>query len=472
MALMLDLPMRRRGGLHHLLLLGILACTRPNPAVCCVSAADCASIGVSDPLRSCAAGEVCSSDHTCAEPQCTHDSDCNGATPVCDTATQTCVGCLTGSDCSAAAPVCDTTSNTCVGCGSDTDCSSQVCDVDTGACVDQSVIIYAADNGSDSAVCSIDHPCSITAAIAAITPSLNVLKLEPGTFHQALTIPVGLHLTIAATGATIEPSNSDPGLSTQDSSNVRVIGLSIVANNTNQVALNCNNDNGSVTSTLTVENANVESNFAAVESGPCMLSITRSRLHVDAGGLYIFVASSGTTATIDRTEFSGASAMLLNGGNSMVVTNSTFSNPSNPADPAFINNGGLLQISFSTLYDTPIDCGSASPDCSGSGKGICFDNSIIFTDTPGAPADTMTGTACSSKDTLVFPQSTGITGTGNLLGENPLLVDPASGDFHLQATSPAVDAADPAATDDHDFDGTKRPQGPRDDLGAFELTQP
>jgi hypothetical protein len=47
--------------------------------------------------------------------------------------------------------------------------------------------------------------------------------------------------------------------------------------------------------------------------------------------------------------------------------------------------------------------------------------------------------------------------------------DQAAGDFHLVAGSPAVDTADPAATNIIDYDGVARPQGPRRDRGAFEL---
>ncbi len=49
------------------LAVAIVGCKKPNPAVCCESEADCASIGVSDPERGCALGLVCS-DHECSVP--------------------------------------------------------------------------------------------------------------------------------------------------------------------------------------------------------------------------------------------------------------------------------------------------------------------------------------------------------------------------------------------------------------------
>lgn len=63
---------------------------------------------------------------------------------------------------------------------------------------------------------------------------------------------------------------------------------------------------------------------------------------------------------------------------------------------------------------------------------------------------------------------TGVTLRGNLLGD-PLLVDPDSSDFHLQAESPAVDAGLSLPEVLDDIEGVPRPQGGAYDLGAFEL---
>ncbi len=56
---------------------------------------------------------------------------------------------------------------------------------------------------------------------------------------------------------------------------------------------------------------------------------------------------------------------------------------------------------------------------------------------------------------------------------DPLLVDPANGDFHVAATSLAVNAGDPAtgvAPGETDLDGAPRLSGPRVDVGADEIT--
>jgi hypothetical protein len=68
---------------------------------------------------------------------------------------------------------------------------------------------------------------------------------------------------------------------------------------------------------------------------------------------------------------------------------------------------------------------------------------------------------------MIKPQSAS-PGSTNLLNMDPRFVNAANGDFHLMTGSPAIDAADPAATLSTDYDGVSRPQGAGRDLGAFE----
>jgi hypothetical protein len=59
---------------------------------------------------------------------------------------------------------------------------------------------------------------------------------------------------------------------------------------------------------------------------------------------------------------------------------------------------------------------------------------------------------------------------GNNQIADPRFVDGPSRNLHLQAGSPAIDAAipSPGLIPEVDFDGTMRPQGAQLDVGAFE----
>ena len=53
---------------------------------------------------------------------------------------------------------------------------------------------------------------------------------------------------------------------------------------------------------------------------------------------------------------------------------------------------------------------------------------------------------------------------------DPKFVDAGHTNYHLSATSPVKDLADPAASITTDFDGDPRPQNGRSDMGADEVT--
>ncbi len=70
-----------------------------------------------------------------------------------------------------------------------------------------------------------------------------------------------------------------------------------------------------------------------------------------------------------------------------------------------------------------------------------------------------------------FCGGTATLNQGANISDNPEFVDAAADDFHLQATSPAIDTGDPAAPSmpSTDFDGYPRPTGSAPDMGALEF---
>jgi hypothetical protein len=79
---------------------------------------------------------ACGSNGICVQCSPCNLTACTGSTPVCNPATNTCVGCVTNADCSGSTPICDATSKTCRACVSDADCSGATphCNLTTGTC--------------------------------------------------------------------------------------------------------------------------------------------------------------------------------------------------------------------------------------------------------------------------------------------------------------------------------------------------
>jgi hypothetical protein len=57
---------------------------------------------------------------------------------------------------------------------------------------------------------------------------------------------------------------------------------------------------------------------------------------------------------------------------------------------------------------------------------------------------------------------------GDVVNKDPLFIDPASGDYHLKAGSPAIDAGMDLSEVDRDLDGGARPINGKWDIGAYE----
>jgi parallel beta-helix repeat protein len=77
------------------------------------------------------------------------------------------------------------------------------------------------------------------------------------------------------------------------------------------------------------------------------------------------------------------------------------------------------------------------------------------------------------KNNLYYPADLPLSGVSDpepIYGD-PLFVDPAQNDFHLQANSPAIDEGLALANVPTDKDGVQRPQGAAWDIGAYEYTQ-
>ncbi|HET7087483.1 MAG TPA: choice-of-anchor Q domain-containing protein [Anaerolineae bacterium] len=201
------------------------------------------------------------------------------------------------------------------------------------------------------------------------------------------------------------------------------------------------------------------------------------------GGVYVsngvvrgnqFISNSasngGGIATLLNTTFEGNLSRGTKGGNFILETGgvsrlaNNFLLETNCPTGMFPGNSAIQVVNntivgcFQGIY-VPV---GASPPIS---------NNLFYSNTTaiageGTPLLDYNGFWMNGSDFAV-PTST-LTGTHNVFS-NPLFVDPAAGDYHLQVGSPMIDRGTSAGAPSTDYDGQTRPAGEGVDIGADEF---
>lgn len=385
----------------------------------------------------------------------------------CDSAALGCKGCADSGDCNNPTPYCDASNYQCRGCRVDSECASTVCDLDAGTCLSPSEIAYASPAGLDTDACTQTNPCSLNQAIAlaATNPSRSTVRMTPGDYLRDLVISSGT-IEIVGTGATLD-SVAMNGQQFRRGSNVTVRGLRFSLAGGGIYCGWGRVDTSPLGGTLRFVDVVVSAtNTFALELQGCVFSATRS--HFKTLGAYPAVIRNDTEFTVDRSKFEVTSSYLLVMGSriNFSVTNSVF-------DDAFVEfdmrdqTGDTSRAVFA--FNTVVRQGALALNRSPSGNTGTFltfiENNIFMA---GAGTDAINCPGCSLANNIISRQMSALPASNLIV--DPKLVDTIGRDFHLRAGSPAVDAAAPSVgiTTDHDFDGNKRPQGPRLDIGAFE----
>jgi hypothetical protein len=382
--------------------------------------------------------------YTCGA--CEGDGDCDGfaTTPRCETDSGACVECLdAATDCLAAdAPICGA-DNTCRGCANDSECASEVCDEATGACFAESAVIYVATNGIGSGTCTQAAPCNtITLGVGQVTGSRSTIKVRAGSYSEQVTID-DRALTLVGTGADLSAGAAGPLLTVLGASTVTIEDLRLhdalgaPAGDGVRCALG-----GADAPILTLRGVRIDTNGRrGIDSSDCVLTVEASTIDRNTGGGVI--VSGGTYALT----------------NNMITRNGAPAGTVGGVQLANITTVG--RFDFNTLADNVTTAGFAAGVRCDSGPPQTLSSCIVV----GLAADQVSATNCSFAYTL---SNEAIAGTGNLTMA-PMFVDSANGNFHLMSTSPARDAADPAATLATDIDGEARPEGAVRDMGADEV---
>lgn len=479
MARMQDPPMR----LLVVVVAGILggACTRPVANVCCTTFEDCSAIGL-DQVRGCDEGLVCVQ-HMCTAQttECILDNDCGAAKPHCSaegvcvecidstqcqsaapfcSAANACVVCLDSTQCPSAAPVC--AANACRGCVVGSECQGDVCETSDGTCPTETDIAFASPTGLDAAPCTKTDQCSIKHAFDVVTPTRKYVKLATGSYSASIVI-ANKKVVLDGFGASVTPGTGT-GFDVEAQGSLTLRGVSVIST-TSRAPVVC----GTPTSALSLDQVLLDSSQqAAIGALGCALDISRSKIHVRDKDVPPLLATDAAKVNVDRSTFDGGGGLIAAGTNTVLhMTNSIVSNQATAfSTRAFTGpETGSIFVSFSTVVNSPITCPMVG-NCLTSG--LCLSDMIAVNLGAGAPIDSVIpGNGCRVNFSALFPQTNLVNGANNVF-MNPLLVDPANGDFHLKAGSPALDAADPTAANATDFDGAARPQNGRSDMGAFE----
>jgi hypothetical protein len=429
-----------------LCVLGILAalagCTRKNPDYC-------------DESTPCGAGTACTLEtHACdacvegAEGDAVCLELADGA-PRC--VAGGCVECTVAEDCARFgddAPHCDLASNTCGACRRDAECASGLCDEGVGVCLTEAGLIHVAEGGDDGDPCDADAPCAtIGGGLARIEAGrATVVVHEASAPYQEALVLDGAAFEVARVEIVGAPGER-PSVSPPVDLDGVVVAQAGASFRLERLRLRDGNRDGvECSGAATLELVDVE--VSGFERG------------VDASDDCRLLLAGSTIAD------NQAGGVSLRGGARFELVNDVIAlNGFGPGSAV----GGLAiedargTVEFCTVADNRVleGGGAGGVECAGTQE---LSSNIVWNNlSSGEPSDA--GGTCTHAFSLIAAMPAELDGGNNVQYEDPALTAET---YRLGEGSAAIDRADPAADNEIDIDGDRRPKGERSDIGADE----
>ena len=170
-------------------------------------------------------------------------------------------------------------------------------------------------------------------------------------------------------------------------------------------------------------------------------------------GLYFHSSNFTVTNNIFYNIAHGWKIQLADGANNTLIANNTFAFPNLTEDGQIMlwNSQSGLVIENNIFYNPH---NYAIVRFTSSVSTCMLDRNLVY----GASGLVASSTGCSVGATQV--------------GANPMFVNPAAYDFHVQSGGAGVDAGANLSAVPLDIDGNSRPQGSSTDVGAYEFSAP
>jgi hypothetical protein len=472
----------------------LLACTKPNPEVCCATDEQCASLGVTDGLRPCGVGQACAADFTCVAAECETGADClSPDTPVCSlgfcvakcqfdedcadasgrpfcAADGACVGCIDDTSCATDRPLCDADDRTCRGCERDSECESGVCLEADATCADLEAVIFVRQLGSDDVgTCPQSAPCKTLAyAFTQLNATRRVIHLDDGLINVPAQITVTDTLGVYLDGTDTTIGGSGTLFDVAAGASITFNRVEFPLGTSQSIVLGHDN------STIRMFDSVLK---RQIETAGGLLDLTwvgtENRILCQAGTLSLRdstfegggINTSDCQVTVSRTRFNDAGVSVV--GGVLLYENNLAVIPNGLTDFMFVMGvSPTSSIRFSTFVNTT----SVNSD----GVAIACDPSLEVTSNVFAyrsmrPFQNGCGAKFSLFDEVAI--ATQSAGEGNVTANrSTIFVDLDGRDFHLGPSSPAKEAADSELVITEDLERNPRPQpfNTTADMGALE----